>query len=284
MCVKGVGESLKPRLGKGIDGLMQDMWADERTDSRSHSGLHKRILAEDKNTDWRLSVQSWKCWVISFPCLLSWRFYYKSLKSNQNSLSACVFVCDRFSGLDGITHPSAVTSLERRQWRKSPTHSGMQTVLKGVKMHCAALKVKKKKATWSLTHLCPFPPLISLIHTHHLNMEVRAMIKLSHSANRVARQMLEQRLTFTPHSPSDRFVTLSLQFLVDVLSVLELDHPIVIYLPLVTSFTSGYYSNSMATDVWALRPNSLLEQWLVLVQPVAPLCVCFWFLFYTHQC
>lgn len=58
MCVKGVGESLKPRQGKGIDGLMQDMWADERTDSRSHSGLHKRILAEDKNTDWRFSLEN----------------------------------------------------------------------------------------------------------------------------------------------------------------------------------------------------------------------------------
>lgn len=57
-----------------------------------------------------------------------------------------------------------------------------------------ALCCLTSKSHLILDTFVPFPPLTSLILTHHLNKEVRAMIKSSHSVNRVARQMLDPTL------------------------------------------------------------------------------------------
>lgn len=54
-----------------------------------------------------------------------------------------------------------------------------------------ALCCLTSKSHLILDTFVPFPPVTSLILTHHLNKEVRAMIKSSHSVNRVARQMSE---------------------------------------------------------------------------------------------
>lgn len=105
----------------------------------------------------------------------------------------------------------------------------------------------------------PYPPVTSFILTHHLNKEVRTMIKSSHSVNRVARQMLDPALVrdsalrqtahlFFVFPP---LVTSSLQRSVGCcLSVVELNHPvgyicgyILRHRPLVTS--SGYSADGI---------------------------------------
>lgn len=57
-----------------------------------------------------------------------------------------------------------------------------------------ALCCLTSKSHLILDTFVPFPPLTSLILTHHLNKEVRAMIKSSRSVNQVARQMLDPTL------------------------------------------------------------------------------------------
>lgn len=159
------------------------MW-DRWTDGCSDAWLCKRTRAENENSYWMSQFSLFRCWMNSLPCLFSLHYYYKSLICNQNTWWVCV--CGWLGGLDDITHSLDIGVLERRQWRTSPE---MQTVLKEVNMHCAAWQVK---ATWSW-HICALP-LMSLILTHHLNKEVRAMIKSSHSVNQVARHMFDPAL------------------------------------------------------------------------------------------
>lgn len=93
---------------------------------------------------------------------------------------------------------------------------GRRPLLKGRKCTVCYLT---SKSHLILDTFVPFPPLTSLILTHHLNKEVRAMIKSSHSANQVARQMSDLTLSETHlcvKQPPVLSVTLSPQLSVDV--------------------------------------------------------------------
>lgn len=160
---------------------MWDRWRDRRSDA----WLCKRIQAENENSYWLSQFSLFRCWMNSLPCLLSLHYHCKSLICNRNTWWVCVRRW--LGGLDDITHSFGISALKRRGWRTTP---GMQTVLKEVNMQCAAWQVK---ATWSW-HICALP-LASLILTHHLNKEVRAMIKSSHLISQVARHMMDPALS-----------------------------------------------------------------------------------------
>lgn len=83
-----------------------------------------------------------------------------------------------------------------------------------------ALSCLTSKSHLILDTFVPFPPLTSPILTHHLNKEVRAMIKSSHSVNQDARQMsdptLSETLLWVRQPPPALSVTSSSQLSVDV--------------------------------------------------------------------
>lgn len=99
-----------------------------------------------------------------------------------------------------------------------------------------------------------FSPLTSLILTHHLNKEVRAMIKSCHSMNEVARQMLGpnsvRNSTSASNTPPVLSVTKWLQCSVDLV---ELNPPVGVHLwhhpaspvTCIQSHFSGYLFDSM---------------------------------------
>lgn len=174
-----VGGSFKARRG----GLMGLCGTDGQTDARMPGCAKEPELKMKTVTECLSSVCSgveWILFLVSFPYTITTNHW-----SAIRTLDGCV--CGWLGGLDDITHSLDVGVLERRQWRTSPE---MQTVLKEVNMHCAAWQVK---ATWSW-HICALP-LMSLILTHHLNKEVRAMIKSSHSFNQVAHHMFDPALS-----------------------------------------------------------------------------------------
>lgn len=151
VCEGGGGECLQGQGSeRGMDGLMWDRCADGQTFG---------CRAVPKNPGWKwkqglkVSVQSVQmlnefCSLSPFPTLLP---QITDLQSEH-----LMSVCAGDWGVWPTSHNSLdIAALERRQRRKPPTHSGMQTVLIGVNMHCAAWQVK---ATWSLTHSCPSLP------------------------------------------------------------------------------------------------------------------------------
>lgn len=127
-----------------------------------------------------------------------------------------VGVCVWLGGLDDTTQSSDIAAPERRQRRNS--FWGHRPFSKGWKCTLCYLT---SKSHLILDTFVPFPPLASLILTHHLNKEVRAMIKSSHSANQVARQMSDLTLSETHFCVKQPpvlsvSVTLSSQLSVDI--------------------------------------------------------------------
>lgn len=82
---------------------------------------------------------------------------------------------------------------------------------------------RQVKATLIFDTFVPFPPLTSLILTHHLNKEVRAMIKSLHSVDCVARQTLDPTdpCVNPPHPSFCYFIIAALSW--RSLSVVELN-------------------------------------------------------------
>lgn len=132
----------------------------------------------------------------------------------------CVQVCVRSNGRSGRhPHTPSDVAVAGKETTKEVTNSlwDADSSQRGENALCCF----KSKSHLILDTFVPFfPPLNSLILTHHLNKEVRAMIKSSHSVNGVARQNVGpsscQRLTSASNNPPVLSVTSSLQLSVGV--------------------------------------------------------------------
>lgn len=213
-----------------------------------------------------------RCWTnfIFFPRHLYWHYYYKSLTCNQNTLHVWESVWGMVRS--GRHH----TLLSRRCPGKETSHTLLDCRCPGKEPLKEitnsfwdanssqrgenALCCFTSKSHLILETFLPYPPVTSSILTHHLNKEVRTMIKSSHSVNWVARQMLDPALVRDSalRQTAHLFfvvvvfsVTSSLQSSVGCcLSVVELNHPvgyicgyILRHRPFVTS--SGYSADDM---------------------------------------
>lgn len=145
----------------------------------------------------------------SVPCLLSHRYYYNS----PNTWWVCVWVTGRAEQHHALLG-------HRCPWKETTKGATNSSWDADSSQSENALCCSTSKSHSILDTFVPFPPLTSPILTHHLNKEVRAMIKSSHSVNQVARQMSDPTLSETHlcvrQPPPVLSVTSSLQSSADV--------------------------------------------------------------------